>query len=491
MARLKLCASIMPRREADLPQLAAGCRSADLVELRLDYLPFFPLQQLRSTFRQPLILTWRSPQQGGFCSIDLRQRIILFRKALQTGMDYLDVEWEQADLILPQLPAGARSHLILSCHTEVTDPARLQGMLEQMLQVPAAVYKLVFTAAHLNHSILALQLLKSFREQRKPLVIHAMGEAGMPSRLLGALQGNFWTYVSVEVKSETAAGQFTLQQLRDVYRLPQKNSRTRLFGLLGYPLNQSRGWQLHNRLLNRFCEPDFGLYFNLPGKNLPEIWPVWAERMDGFSITMPHKAWITAMLQRLSPAVARSGVCNTVVKHNQHWYGFNTDFMALYRILAPHREQLADGVLVYGTGATAVSAISALQQMGIKQIKVSGRNRETGQRLAQRFGISYLMPGEAPAVPPGGFIQATPVGMAPAVEAVPAIAAFLQPGCLVLDCIYNPPETALLKKAAERGCRTISGVEMFLQQAVYQFRLFTGLEIPPEAVREVWQEIRP
>ncbi|NIV04248.1 shikimate dehydrogenase, partial [Candidatus Saccharibacteria bacterium] len=61
---------------------------------------------------------------------------------------------------------------------------------------------------------------------------------------------------------------------------------------------------------------------------------------------------------------------------------------------------------------------------------------------------------------------------------------------IVLDVIYNPAETRFLKIARERGCVTISGIEMFLSQAAKQFELFTGIPVSTEIIHQVWEEVR-
>ena len=85
-------------------------------------------------------------------------------------------------------------------------------------------------------------------------------------------------------------------------------------------------------------------------------------------------------------------------------------------------------------------------------------------------------------------INCTPVGMHPRAEVSPVPAELLRPGQVVFDIVYNPLETRLLADARARGLVTVSGVEMFINQAVLQFKAFTGREAPVEVMRRVVME---
>jgi len=82
-------------------------------------------------------------------------------------------------------------------------------------------------------------------------------------------------------------------------------------------------------------------------------------------------------------------------------------------------------------------------------------------------------------------IHGTPIGMHPKVDATPLAAEDLRPGAVVFDAVYNPEETLLLRGARQRGCRVVSGVDMFVRQACLQFKLFTGHDGPAGLMRDV------
>ena len=162
---------------------------------------------------------------------------------------------------------------------------------------------------------------------------------------------------------------------------------------------------------------------------------------------------------------------------------------AIETILKPRRDHLRRGAIIIGTGATARSAIAALKRLEISPIFVVGRNEERGLELMELFGIDYLREDEVHYAGAALIIQCTPVGMAPHTDQMPVGANMFRKKRLVLDVIYNPADTLFLRSARERGCETISGVDMFILQAARQFELFTGATLTPDEVRRVWDEI--
>ncbi len=288
-----------------------------------------------------------------------------------------------------------------------------------MLLKPAAIYKLVFTAQNLNDNLTAYRLIDRARREGVRYVIHAMGREGQLSRILGALKGNEFTYVFPNHQTPTAPGQLSLQVARDIFSLHHKSSTTRLIGLLGYPVEQSSGWKLHNRLWQRQRaqnteqKGDF-IYLNFPARDLDDFWKNWEPLLSGLSITLPHKRDIVSKLDALTRSVEKSTVCNTAIKRNGKWWGFNTDFLAMCEILQAHTDLLWEGVFVYGAGATSRSVITALHELGVQQIFLASRDERKGLSLSEELHVRYLPEKEWTKQPFRTIIQTTPLGMFPA-----------------------------------------------------------------------------
>lgn len=494
-AQPKYCISLLPESVAALQSWIPAAEAGDLIEIRLDHIPDADLKTIRALTAKPLILTLRSTGEGGYWAGTPAQYQQICQAAIDARFDYLDVEHEAA-AILPQLKTGS-TRIILSRHTHLKQRKELQELLKAMLGVPAALYKLVYNADALRDNLALFDLIETARAAQVEYVIHAMGEAGRISRIIGAIRGNAWTYVAREFNEATAAGQLALHEAKEFYFLDQKQPHARLLGLVGSPIHQSKGWRLHNLLIQEkiisnnaksAAGKDF-LYVNFPTDQFKEFWQSWHPHLHGLSVTIPHKETVVDYLSEQTPEVRISGACNTVVRCEQGWRGHNTDLTAIETILRPYFELLRGGGLVVGTGATARSAIAALKRLEVSPIFVVGRNDKRGRLLSELYGVEYLKEGEIHYASASVIIQTTPVGMVPYTDQYPPGTALFRKNRVVLDVIYNPAETRFLKIARERGCITISGMEMFLAQAAKQFEIFTGESVSREEILDAWQRI--
>ena len=487
-----LCLSLLPTQLDDLKAWVPHSQEADLVELRLDRFQQVDFLALRQLFSRPLIYTCRLASEGGQWQEAPEKRIPLFQSAIAAGFDYIDVEFDCADKVLPHLNGVSERRLILSHHTDCADLETLMARLRRMVTLPAAVYKLIYRAQHLNDNLLTQKLIHLAREHGVRYIIHAMGPEGQLSRILGALWGNAWTYVAFSPAKETASGQFTLQSARYHYFLPEKSSEARIIGLVGYPIKQSKGYRLHNLLFHQKLltnQRKKFIYLNFPAADFAPFWRDWKEHLYGLSVTIPHKEAVVPHLDDKSSCVRISGVCNTMVRTPHGWKGHNTDLFAIEHLLKPYKAVLREGAVIIGTGATARSAIAALKRLEVYPIVITGRNLERGQWLARLFGVNFLTFSEVQGTRASVIIQTTPVGMFPDVEQLPPGIELLRKDRIVLDVIYNPRKTRFLQIAEERGCHIISGVDMFLLQAARQFKLFTGMTVSAQEVREAWEKI--
>ena len=490
----KLCVSLIPENLEQLKKLLPQCAKSDLVEVRIDLMKAPDFEKIRKLTRKPVIITPRTQEEGGSWEGSNAAYLKTLQAACTAGVAFVDVELPLAAQVLPHLDRG-NTQIVLSHHTGEKRLDELKTIFDQMLQFEADVYKLILEADSLTEGAIALDLISYAAQSGMQFVIHAMGENGLPSRLVGATRGNAWTYVAKAYDEETAFGQPALHEAREFYSLHKKSSNTRVLGLVGWPIQQSKGWRLHNRLIDlkifsakETHESDY-LYVNFPTENLDEFWAHWHKHLYGLSVTIPYKEQIVKHLNEFSTEVRISGVCNTVVATEKGWRGHNTDLLAMEQLLRPHQETIKKGALIVGTGATARSAIAALKRLEVNPIFVVGRNGERGKMLSQKFGIDYLDYGEIHYASAVTIIQTTPVGMSPYVDKYPPGTALFRKNRVVLDVIYNPAETRFLKIAKDRGCIAISGVEMFLVQAAKQFEIFTGEPISIDEVRQVWEEI--
>ena len=490
----KICISILPKNEEELTVLLSRCRDGDLVEVRLDHFNSLNQNLLSQHESKPIIVTVRKTEEDGYFNGTRTELIQIYQDAIDAGVEYIDISQQTVDEILPQLKLENRTKLVLSFHSSENSPEILKLKLDEMVNLKADIYKLVFRAESLNDNLTALNLIDHARKLNIAFVIHAQGEAGKLSRIMSSFKGNQWTYVSVADRNKTAPGQLRVEEAKHQFYLQEKNADTRIIGLVGHPLIQSRGWILYNRIFHLLNQSDNKsrlntIYLNFPVRHLVQFWRKWEHRLDGLSVTLPHKEDILRHANLKSGEVESSGVCNTLLKKNDLWVAYNVDLLAMVDLLRPYKEQMMENaVLVFGTGATTRSAIAALRNLGIDRIYLQGRNKERGHLLSQSFPITFLEDNADPP-PLSAIVQTTPIGMYPNIDEIPSCAKYLKKGTIVFDVVPNPKVTQFLNAAMDIGCSTISGEQMYLHQAVRQFELFTGESISIDYMENIWKEL--
>lgn len=262
---------------------------------------------------------------------------------------------------------------------------------------------------------------------------------------------------------------------------------TRLAAVIGDPVRHSLSPTIHNA---GFAAADLDwVYVALPvvaGRGGDAVAAMDVLGIDGLSVTMPHKAAVAAAVTRSTAAVERLGVCNCVFRDDRGvLVGDNTDGDGFVRALRDDGiEPSGRRVMIVGTGGAASAIVEALGRAGLAELVVVSRRAARAQVAAH--GVAEARPGtvaEAPEMEV--IINASPVGMAggPDPEGTPVAADLLRPGQTVVDIVYQPRTTRLLREAEQLGATPINGVGMLLHQAAIAFEHWTGVEAPLAAMR--------
>jgi shikimate dehydrogenase len=275
---------------------------------------------------------------------------------------------------------------------------------------------------------------------------------------------------------------------------------TALVGVLGDPVRHSLSPAMHNAALGELGLNWVYLALPTPAAQLAAVLEgLRAVECRGLNVTLPHKQAVARLCQGLSPLAERVGAVNTLISLAEGgWEGTNTDVEGF---LAPLRGQTWAGseALVLGCGGSARAVVAALVELGLARIRVAARRREPLERFVAdcRAWAPQLEPLEwagleAPLQTAALVVNTTPVGMASASDPSsagqcplsPAELEALAPGCSVYDLIYTPRPTRLLEAAAARGCPTVDGLEMLVQQGAAALRLWSGIaEVPVATMR--------
>ncbi len=260
------------------------------------------------------------------------------------------------------------------------------------------------------------------------------------------------------------------------------NAETGLYGIIGDPVSHSRSPVLHNsgfRELALNC-----VYLAFPVKDVrAALEGLRGLGIKGVSVTIPHKEKVIPYLDHLDPVAEKIGAVNTIVNDNNMLRGLNTDWIGANRALEDKIDLMDRKVLLLGAGGSARAIGFGLQEAGARPI-ICSRTPARGEALATELGCAWKPMTEMAGIETDILVNATSVGMAPASDSSPVGKDILQRFEVVMDIVYSPLETRLLREAAGAGCRTIDGLAMLFYQGIAQFELWTGRSAPLDVMRK-------
>ena len=275
------------------------------------------------------------------------------------------------------------------------------------------------------------------------------------------------------------------------------SATTQFCGVIGNPVEHSLSPAIHNAAFQKL-----GLNFVYLAWKVEVIGDAvkGLRALGGFrgaSVTIPHKVAVLPFLDEVESTARHIGAINTIVFEKGQLLGTNTDASGALRALKEGNAPLGDEpVIILGSGGAARAIAFALAaDAGIRRLHLLGIDEEERRKLASdvmdrtsaRVADAFLdeQALKTALAEARVLIHCTPIGMAPktGISCVPAY--LLHPDVTVMDIVYNPHETQLLADAKAAGCRTISGLDMFLYQAVGQFERWTGHSAPTQIMRSV------
>jgi shikimate dehydrogenase len=202
------------------------------------------------------------------------------------------------------------------------------------------------------------------------------------------------------------------------------------------------------------------------------------------AVSIPHKTAVLEHVDQVDERAARIGAVNTVTRDGDRLIGSNTDWTGALRALEREIDPKGVRAVVLGAGGAARAVVYGLLQRGAR-VTVLNRSESRAHELADALG-AHGSGGLADLAktPCDVLINTTSVGLAADESPVPGEA--IPASSVVMDCVYDPTQTRLLRDAAERGARTIGGKWMLVHQAAEQLQLWTGSEAPLEVMAEAF-----
>lgn len=204
----------------------------------------------------------------------------------------------------------------------------------------------------------------------------------------------------------------------------------------------------------------------------------------GFNCSLPHKVAVTKYLDGLGESAAVMGAVNCVVRRGDSWIGENTDGKGFLKSLASVADPRGKSIVLLGAGGAARALAVELALAGAKKITIVNRSPWRGKELFDllreklqldveliHWQGDYAIPAATDIV-----INATSIGLYDADARVSLDMATLRPEMIVADVIGNPPRTRLIREAEGRGCRTLDGIGMVVNQGALAIQYWSGIE---------------
>jgi shikimate dehydrogenase len=203
------------------------------------------------------------------------------------------------------------------------------------------------------------------------------------------------------------------------------------------------------------------------------------------AVSIPHKEAALHLAEDVDATARRIGAVNTLTLHEGRFVGANTDWVGAVRALERDGPLAGKRAVVLGAGGAARAVVFGLQERGAR-VSVLNRSVDRARALADALGAEHAGPlGDLATRPCDVLVNTTSVGLRE--DASPVAAAAIPADCVVLDAVYDPPRTRLLRDAAARGARVVEGKWWLVLQAAEQLRLWTGREAPLDVMAEAFE----
>jgi shikimate dehydrogenase len=265
------------------------------------------------------------------------------------------------------------------------------------------------------------------------------------------------------------------------------DAQTELYGVIGNPVRHSLSPMIHNGFFKRLGWNAVYLAFEVI--NLDEtLRGIRGLEVRGVSVTTPFKTEVIPFLDKIEGLAKKIGAVNTIVNRGGKLIGYNTDCEGALGALEEKMNLRGKRVVLLGAGGAARAIGFGLKGRDC-QLIISNRSKKRGEVLSKELECDYLPISSLIRMKAGELeadvvINATSLGMVPRDRNTPIPRKLLKEGMVVMDIVYQPLQTRLLREAKEKGCLTINGLEMFIRQGVAQLEIWTGRGLEIRQIRE-------
>ena len=247
------------------------------------------------------------------------------------------------------------------------------------------------------------------------------------------------------------------------------------YGLLGERLGHSFSKEIHEQISNYQYE-----ITEVPFDKFDEF--MTKHDFIAINVTIPYKEKVIPYLDYIDDAAKKIGAVNTIVNKNGKLYGYNTDYLGLRDLVLTNNIEVKNKkVLVLGTGGTSKTSKAVFTDLGAKELVFVSID-PVGDEISYEDAVKYHSDSEI-------IVNATPCGMYPNCDDLIIDISTFNKLVAVIDVIYNPLKTMLVRKALERGITAVSGLYMLVAQAVYASSIFTDTTYDKKIIDDIYNQI--
>jgi shikimate dehydrogenase len=273
------------------------------------------------------------------------------------------------------------------------------------------------------------------------------------------------------------------------------SGRTRVYGVIGDPIEHTLSPPMHNAAFNQLGLDCVFLAFRVRAGELENaVRGMRALDIRGLNVTMPHKGEVSKYLDEVDSTAKLLGSVNTIRNDHGRLSGFSVDGIGALQALQKNGVSLNGKKLLLLGGGGAARALAFAVAKEVDELVVLNRTPAKTKKLAEVLNRTLKKKVEVDSLSPEGIkanlrdadilVNATSVGMRPQIDQSLVQPQWLKPDLAVMDIIYDPLETKLVKDAKAAGARVIGGVEMLIYQGAASFEIWTDRSAPVEAMRK-------
>ena len=332
----------------------------------------------------------------------------------------------------------------------------------------------------INKRLSQAKEIGKIKEDHRAPIRDSVRESEILERLMALNEGCLLSKTSLlQIFSDIVAAS------RDIQKPSVSNTRGKevpsVYVVMGNPIAHSLSPVMHNMAFR--ATQSNAVYIAVEVKDISSAITGFRNlHFKGASITIPYKVSVMEYLDVIDSTALSIKAVNTIIKDNGRLVGFNTDCDGAVRALSEKTSISGKKIAIIGAGGAARAiAYGITSEKG--SVTILNRSRDKGEQLARDLELNFRPLSECRHVKCDIVINTTPVGMTPYVDEMPLPADFLENDMVVMDVVYSPLKTKLLKTAENIGCVTVDGISMFVYQGAKQFELWTGLDAPLEIMK--------